>query len=258
MLTEQVMIPGHLWMNYKLNIDMIKPALELCVASTKAIQIAKKYPFDRIELCQNLENGGTTPSLGLIHFATTSGLNTHVLIRPRAGNFIYTPEEIQVMLTDVKRCNLTSIKGLVVGSLTENHEIDVVTICKMMETVEDLDFTFHRAFDDITDWKKAMDQLIKLRFKRILTSGGQANVDLGKERLKEMVKYANGRIEIMIGGGIRPDNILSLTNEIVPTAIHFSGTSMVKNSTSKSLFSTDQLEIDEEKVKLMVQNLKRI
>lgn len=227
---------------------------ELCAASVKAIHLAKKYNFERIELCQNLEQGGTTPSLGMIQFAVSSAIKTHILIRQRSGDFIYSQDEIQVMLTDVKRCNLLGVKGVVVGALTPSKEIDVETIIKMLESVEDLEFTFHRAFDDISDWKKAMDLLIRLKFKRILTSGGSLNVDEGFEKLKEMVQYANGRIEIMIGGGINSKNIKRIVTEIKPNAIHFSGTTLIQRDTS-SLFSTDYLEINEEKVKEILNQL---
>ncbi len=228
--------------------------LELCAASVKAIELAKKYRFDRIEICQNLEQGGTTPSLGMIQFAVSKQVNTHVLIRQRIGDFIYDEDEIQVMVSDVKRCNLLGVKGVVVGALTRNKKIDIPTIIAMLESVQELDFTFHRAFDDIEDWKKAMDILIQLNFKRILTSGGKKSIDEGFYTAKEMVKYANGRIEIMIGGGVHSENIKKIAEEIKPTAIHFSGTTQIKQE-SESLFSSDYLEINEEKVKTILTQL---
>lgn len=231
--------------------------LELCVASVEAITLAQKYKFDRIELCQNLENGGTTPSLGMIQYAVEQKVKTHVLIRQRAGDFVYSDEEKKVMLMDVKHCDLLGVKGLVVGSLTPQNQIDVETISQMTQSVSDLDFTFHRAFDDIENWKPAMDILIDLGFKRILTSGGASNAKEGKQRLKEMIQYANDRIEIMIGGGINPENIYSLSSELQPNAIHFSGT-ILTTSNNNSLFSNDLLEVNEEKIKNILQNLKRI
>lgn len=231
--------------------------LELCSSSIKAIQLAKKYHFDRIELCQNLENGGTTPSFGMIQFAVDSGAETHVLIRPRIGDFIYSKEEIEIMLVDVKKCKSLKTKGLVVGSLTKKKEIDEDTITQMLQSVNDLEFTFHRAFDDVSDWKKAMDLLIKLNFKRILTSGCSKNVDVGFEMLQEMVKYADGRIEIMIGGGVNSKNIHKIVTEIKPDAIHFSGTSIFKQETN-SIFSCDILDADEEKIKNILERLKII
>lgn len=230
--------------------------LELCAASVQAISLAKKYNFDRIELCQNLENGGTTPSLGMILYAINQGIETHVLIRKRASDFVYTEEEKQVMINDAILSTSIGIKGLVVGSLTEKNEIDEDTLTRMLTSISNIDFTFHRAFDDIPDWKKAMDLLIQLGFKRILTSGGQTNVDQGFERLKEMIQYADNRIEIMIGGGVNPDNIYKLASELKPHAIHFSGTISTQNN-NKSLFSSELLAVNEEKIKKMLQHLKR-
>lgn len=231
--------------------------LELCAASVQAISLAKKYNFDRIELCQNLENGGTTPSLGMIQYAVNRGIETHVLIRQRAGDFVYTKEEKKVMINDSILSTSIGVKGLVVGSLTEKNEIDEDTLTKMITSISNIDFTFHRAFDDITDWKKAIDLLIQLGFKRILTSGGKTSIDQGFERLKEMIQYADNRIEIMIGGGVNPDNIYRLTSELKPHAIHFSGTILTLKNNSTSLFSSELLEINEEKIKKTLQNLKR-
>lgn len=230
--------------------------LELCAASAEAITFAKKYKFDRIELCQNLENGGTTPSIGMIQYAVEQKVNTHILIRQRAGDFVYTEEEKKVMIADVKQCHLLGINGVVVGSLTKEKLIDVETITTMIQSVSDIDFTFHRAFDDIQNWKSEMEILIGLGFKRILTSGGALNIEEGKQRLKEMIQYANGRIEIMIGGGINPENIYSLASELQPNAIHFSGTILTKKN-NNSLFSSDLLEVNEEKIKNILQRLKR-
>lgn len=231
--------------------------LELCAASVKAFSLAKKYNFDRIELCQNIENGGTTPSLGMIQYAVNQEIETHVLIRQRAGDFIYTEKEKQVMINDAILSTSIGIKGLVVGSLTAKNEIDEGTLTKMLTSISGIDYTFHRAFDDILDWKKAMDLLIQLGFKRILTSGGKSTVDQGFERLREMIQYADNRIEIMIGGGVNPDNIYKLSSELKPHSIHFSGTILTLKNNSTSLFSNELLEINEEKIKKTLQNLKR-
>ena len=228
--------------------------LELCAASVKAILLAKKYNFDRIELCQNLEQGGTTPSAGLIQFAKEIGIETHVLIRPRSGNFIYNSDEIELMLADVKNCNSNAVKGVVVGVLNEKKELDIETLKSMILAGKNLEFTFHRAVDDVIDWKKAMDLLIQMNFKRILTSGGKKSIDEGFINAEEMVHYSNGRIEIMIGGGVNSENIFKIKNEIQPAAIHFSATQLLQEH-SNSLFSTDCLEIDENRLQSIVDNL---
>ncbi len=234
---------------------MKKVKTELCCASPEAIELAKKYHFNRIELCQNLEIGGTTPSAALIQLAVQSGVETHVLIRPRSGNFVYSFGEKEMMIADIKTCASSGVKGVVVGALTLEKTVDLETISKMLETAPKLDFTFHRAFDDIIHWKSEMDLLIQLGFKRILTSGGQPTTLEGKDRLEEMVQFANGRIEIMIGGGISAENVSELIIKIQPDAVHFSGTSLEKSS-NDSLFDVDRLIVDQEKIESILLKLK--
>ena len=228
--------------------------LELCAASVKAIHLAKKHNFDRIELCQNLEQGGTTPSSGMIQLAKEIGIETHVLIRPRSGDFIYNADEIELMLADLKNCKSNDVKGVVIGALNEKKELDIETLKSMVGVGKNVEFTFHRAFDDVIDWKKAMDLLIQMNFKRILTSGGKKSIDEGFCTAKEMVQYSNGRIEIMIGGGVNSENILKIKDEIQPAAIHFSATQLLQEN-SDSLFSTECLEIDENRLQSILANL---
>ena len=225
--------------------------LELCAASIQAVQLAKKYNFNRIELCQNLEQGGITPSIGMIQTALQYNVDTHVLIRPRIGNFIYFKEEKEIILSDVKYLNTLSIKGLVVGALNSKNELDINFLNQIKAIHSKLDLTFHRAFDDIKNWNLAIDQLVELGFKRILSSGGKSTVDEGFQQLQQMVEYANGRIEIMTGGGVNSKNIKKIATEINPPAIHFSGTSVFKTNDT-SLFSTDQLIADETKIEMIL------
>ena len=229
--------------------------LELCAASIQAVQLAKKYNFNRIELCQNLEQGGITPSIGMIQTALKYNIDTHVLIRPRIGNFTYTEEEKEIILSEIKNINSLSIKGFVVGALNSKNELDIDFLNQIKSIHSTVDLTFHRAFDDIENWKLAIDQLIELGFKRILSSGGKSTVDEGFQQLQEMVQYANGRIEIMTGGGVNSMNIKKIATEINPLAVHFSGTSLLKSSDT-SLFSTDQLIVDEAKIESILTALK--
>ena len=218
--------------------------LELCEASIEAIQLAKKYQFDRIELCQNLEQGGITPFYGMIEYAIAYGIDTHVLIRPRPGGFQYTQEEAELMIREVVNCREMGAKGVVFGALTEVGEIDKKLLEKVIEKAKDMEVTFHRAFDDTFDWKKAMDVLIQFGVHRILTSGLARNVEQGLPILKEMVNYANGKIEIMPGGGVNAGNVKRLVDSIHPNAIHFSATSKVQLD-EESLFSESVLQVEE-------------
>lgn len=221
--------------------------LELCAASIEAIVLAKSLDFDRIELCQNLEQGGLTPSAGMITYALEKGLDTHVLIRPRAGGFCYSPEEIAVISRDLAFCKQTGVQGVVVGILKSNFDLDIEALATLKQQFPDFVWTFHRAFDESIDWKRSMDQLIKLGFHRILTSGFASHVDIGLPILSEMRQHASGHIEIMAGGGVNAGNIAKIVREAQPDAIHFSGTSKVLLD-EDSAFSETILKVDEQRV----------
>ncbi|MEN9400349.1 MAG: hypothetical protein RL632_1452 [Bacteroidota bacterium] len=221
---------------------------ELCAASIEAIQLAKELNFDRIELCQNLEQGGLTPSFSLIEYAIAYGISTHVLIRPRPGGFTYNSDELELIIREVVNCKNMGAAGIVIGVLNENGAIDEPILEEIMKKSNGLDVTFHRAFDDCVEWKKAMEILIKHGVKRILSSGLARNVDIGYPVLTDMIKYADGRIEIMTGGGVNAANIGRLVTELTPDAIHFSGTAKVQLD-EESLFSESILKVDANKVK---------
>lgn len=221
--------------------------IELCAASFEAIKLAKEFDVDRIELCQNLEQGGLTPSVGFIDYALSTGLETHVLIRPRAGGFCYNEEEFLIMLREIEYCKKIGAHGVVVGVLSEKNEINSEQMERISDISGNLQVTFHRAFDDTIEWKRSMEMLINFGVKRILTSGVSSNVDSGFIVLKEMVKFAKGRIEIMAGGGVNAANVQKIAKEISPDAIHFSGTTKTLLD-EESLFSETILQVDRKKV----------
>ena len=198
--------------------------LELCAASMEALSLAKIHRFERIELCQNLEQGGLTPSAGLIHQALNLGLETHVLIRPRAGGFHYSQIEMEVIRQDIQFCQALGVNGVVVGLLKANFELDMHLLQELRQIAPQLDWTFHRAFDESVDWKRSLDVLIELGFKRVLTSGFASSVELGIPVLEQMCQYSDGRIEIMAGGGVNAGNIHKLAQLANLSAIHFSAT----------------------------------
>ncbi|MCE2683102.1 MAG: copper homeostasis protein CutC [Flavobacteriia bacterium] len=221
---------------------------ELCAASIEAIQLAKELNFDRVELCQNLEQGGLTPSFSMIDYSIAYGIPTHVLIRPRPGGFTYNSDELELIIREVVNCRNMGAAGIVIGVLNENGSIDEPILEEIMKKSGGLEVTFHRAFDDCVQWKKGMDILIKHGVKRILSSGLARNVDIGYSILSEMIKYAAGRIEIMTGGGVNASNIGRLVDELHPDAIHFSGTVKFQLD-EESLFSESILKVDANKVK---------
>ena len=222
--------------------------LELCAASLEALLLAKTHAFARIELCQNLEQGGLTPSAGLIETALELGLDTHVLIRPRAGGFHYSPEELQLIGRDIAHCAQLGVHGVVVGVLQANFEIDKVQLQQLMQIAPQLDWTFHRAFDESVDWKRSLDILISLGFKRVLTSGFASNVEVGVPILEKMCAYANGRIQIMAGGGVNAGNIGKLAQIPNLAAVHFSATQK-ELLDEDSAFSETILKVNENRLK---------
>ena len=127
---------------------------ELCAASIEAIQLAKELNFDRIELCQNLEQGGLTPSFSMIEYAIAYGIPTHVLIRPRPGGFTYNSDELELIIREVANCKNMGAAGIVIGVLNEKGSIDEPILEEIMKKADGLEVTFHRAFDDCVEWKR--------------------------------------------------------------------------------------------------------
>ena len=229
--------------------------IELCVASIEALQIVKDLRIDRIELCQNLEQGGMTPSHGFIEMALLNEIETHVLIRPRAAGFTYSEDEIQLMLNDIKDCRELGAKGIVIGALNINKTIDRDAMLRMKEVAKDLEITCHRAFDDSFDWKNSMDVLIEAGINRVLSSGLSSSVEVGLPILTEMMKYANSRIEIMVGGGVNLGNVQRILLDVQPDAIHFSGTSKIVID-ENSYFSETLLQVDKSKVEKLIHSIR--
>jgi copper homeostasis protein len=229
--------------------------LELCAASLEAIQIAKELNFDRIELCQNLEQGGITPYYGMIEYALAYGIETHVLIRPRPGGFHYNYDETEVMLREVINCKNMGAHGIVIGGLTQMGTIDREFLLRIMEKAKGMEVTFHRAFDDAVEWKRSIDTLVDCGVNRILSSGLARNVDLGFPVLKDMLEYSQHRIQVMVGGGVNAANILKIKEELKPAAIHLSGTVKFQLD-EESLFSESILKVDKARISRMVEAMK--
>jgi copper homeostasis protein len=231
--------------------------LEMCVGSLEAARMASKYKVDRIETCSALEQGGLTPTKSMVSWIhNTFQLEQHVLIRQRAGGFCYDYDELLIMRDQISTMREIGVAGVVIGALTPEHELDIDTLETWKRTAGNLDLTFHRAFDDVKDWKKGLDQLVKMGFKRILSSGQQPTVSAGLGRLKEMVDYAAGRIEIMAGGGVS-NGLLSDLKQTGVNAIHFSGTSRTLID-EISLFSTTLLLPNEAKTRAIIQMFQQI
>lgn len=177
--------------------------LEICAETLQACVAACDGGADRIELCSGLGEGGLTPSHGLIRRAMLeSGLPVHVLLRPRAGDFLYSTPEYDVICSDLEHAAQLGAAGVVVGILREDNTVDVQRTSKLVELASPLEVTFHRAFDQTPDLCEALEDVIACGCHRILSSGGKASAGEGESTLAALVEQARGRVRIMAGGGI--------------------------------------------------------
>lgn len=229
--------------------------IELCAASLEAIQLAKEFNFDRIELCQTLEQGGITPSPGMIEYAVAYGIETHVLIRPRPGGFNYSWDEVEIILRDIRECKAIGANGVVIGVLDNVGLIDRKALDLMIKQAEGMEVTFHRAFDDTFEFDKSLDVLIEAGVDRVLSSGLGSNVEIGMPILSQMMRYSAGKIEIMPGGGVNSSNVKNLMETVKPDAIHFSGTSKFLLD-EDSMFSETILKVDPQKVDRLLKEIR--
>jgi copper homeostasis protein len=185
--------------------------LEICANSVQSAVAAQAGGAHRIELCQNLEQGGITPSYGLIRQVKARlRIPVFVLIRPRPGNFVYDTDELTIMQADVQACREFGCEGVVLGILDEAGHVDVERCRTLIELARPMAITFHRAFDDCPNQTQALEDVISLGCQRVLTSGGQSSAAAGQAQLAALVAQAAGRISIMPGAGITADNILTI------------------------------------------------
>lgn len=205
--------------------------VEICVDSVEGALAAVRGGADRIELCDNLFEGGTTPSFGMIRVVRSHvAIGLHVLIRPRGGDFLYSDDEIEVMHEDLRQCKSLGVDGVVTGCLTADGDVDRERMRLLIAESAGLSFTFHRAFDMCRNPIEALEHLIDLGVHRVLTSG-QANSALeGAELISKLRAQAGDRIIIMAGGGITPQNVGSLVSVAGVAEIHLSARTMIESS----------------------------
>ena len=197
--------------------------IEICCNSIQSAANAQSAGAHRIELCQDLENGGTTPSYAAIKYCVeTLRLDVFVLIRPRSGNFCYNELEIETMAEDVRTCKTLGVAGIVVGFLTPDGHIDTALPRRFVELAHPLPVTFHRAFDRVPDWKNSLEEVIDCGCARILTSGCRPSVEEGIGERRQIVAQAGTRITILAGGGVTPSNVKHLIQETGVQEVHAS------------------------------------
>ena len=195
---------------------------ELCAETMQACLAAREGGANRIELCSALSEDGLTPSHGFIQAAVKqSGLPVYVLLRPRAGDFVYSDEEFALMRADLLHARTLGVSGFVLGILRADGTVDVGRTRELVELAAPLEVTFHRAFDLTPSLDAALEDVIATGCRRLLTSGGESNVVAGSARLAASIERAAGRIDIAAGGGLRLDNAAFIAR--ATNALHFHG-----------------------------------
>ena len=219
---------------------MIKPVnLEVCANSVTSALAAQEGGAVRVELCENLKEGGTTPSHGQILMARSLlHIKLYVLIRPRGGDFLYSDLEYQIMMADIRYCIEAGCDGVVIGMLNPDGSIDTERCLEMARLARQwgLGVTFHRAFDMCANLVKALEEIIEMGCERILTSGGKSTAMEGATVINHLVQKAAGRISIMPGSGVSEANVANL--------VHFTGVTEVHSSARTSVQSKMQYKND--------------
>ena len=228
--------------------------LEACIESLPEAKAATANGLDRVELCAALDLGGLTPSVAMISAASML-IETHVMIRPRAGDFVYSSDELEVMKAEIAVAAENGAIGVVFGCLNDVNQVDQEANRQLLVTAKKLGLsaTFHRAFDFVFDMDEALTILIDLGFDRLLTSGGQATAIAGLTTIKKLIDQASERIEIMAGSGINGNNA-HLFQSVGIDALHFS--IRKKRNSIGSLSMGMNYDVDEKKIMAMLNTLR--
>ncbi|NOT48210.1 MAG: copper homeostasis protein CutC [Acidobacteria bacterium] len=214
---------------------------EICVDSPESALAAQLGGADRVELCDNLFEGGTTPSLGTIKTARRLiDIKLHVIIRPRGGDFLYSDIEFETMKLDLETAKTNGVDGVVIGLLTADGDIDKTRTADLVSLANPMSVTFHRAFDVCRDPISALETLIDLGIDRVLTSGQQAKAVDGAALIAEMIKQAQGGIGILACGRIDETNVAAIVEATEATEIHFTAFEEIK---SGMLFTNDRVSM---------------
>ena len=182
--------------------------LEVCCASADFAVAAEAAGADRVELCDNLVEGGTTPSAGAIAASVERlSIPVMVMVRPRGGDFLYSDLEMDVMLRDIAFARGAGARGVVFGALDADGTVDQERVARLVDAARPLSVTFHRAFDLSRDLDESLEALLDLGVDRVLTSAGRRAVADDLSTLERLARTAAGRLTILAGGGIRPHNV---------------------------------------------------
>ena len=223
---------------------MSKIVFEVCANSLSSALAAQEGGANRIELCSNLNSGGLTPSAGtIISVMKALHIPVFVLIRPRAGDFLYSRNEFEVMKEDIIYAKNRGAADVVFGILNAEAAVDVDRCSELVNLANPMQSTFHRAFDRVMDSGSALEDVIKTGAHRILTSGLDEKAVHGKKTIRKLVEQANGRIAIMAGGGINPQNVAEIVRDTGVKEIHASCSASV-NSQMTCLIRFSSFDLD--------------
>jgi len=220
---------------------MRKILLEAPVYTLEAALLAAEYGVDRLELCADFGEGGTTPSAGMLSYLKSKvQVPVFVMIRPRGGDFVYSKEELEVMKEDVNFFKTLGADGFVFGVLQKNGKVDGKACAELISAAEGIPCTFHRAFDASDNLEDALETVIDCGFDRILTSGGKNTVGAGLDRIKRLLGKAADRITVIPGGGTLPEHLAELYGTGYLKEIHASCKTF---RPSQSTFSNPELRL---------------
>jgi len=226
-----------------------KLLLEISVEASEAAVAAERGGADRIELCNDLSVAGLTPQVELLRLVRQQiQIPIFVMIRPRAGDFVYSPAEFAQMKKSIAAARHAGSSGLVLGILNPDHTVDLDRTRELVELAQPLPVTFHRAFDECTDLSQALEHVVRTGASRILTSSGAATAPQGAGKIEMLVAAAGGRITIVPGAGINAGNILQLAAATRAQEFHSGLSSVLPHG------QTDYLRFEKE-VRAMVKLL---
>jgi copper homeostasis protein len=209
----------------------MKYKLEICIDSLESALNAQIAGADRIELCSNLPEGGTTPSYGtILSVRSNLTIELNIIIRPRVSDFLYTDPEYDIMRKDIYMCGEAGADGVVIGVLHEDGNIDIERTSKLVEIARPMKVTFHRAFDMCRNPINGLEDIILTGADRVLTSGQKSDALNGSEIIKNLVNQAANRIIIMPGGGITESNIETIARTTGACEFHLSGRKVIGSS----------------------------
>jgi len=202
--------------------------IEVCATSIMSAMAAEIGGAKRIELCDNIAEGGTTPSAGMIKLCKQIlNLDVCILLRPRGGDFLYNDIEFELMKQDIITAKELGADGIVTGILTPDGLVDMARMQQLIDLIHPMEVVFHRAFDMTSDPHKALIQLIDLKVDRLLTSGQKNTALEGASLIRKLVEQSDGRIDIMPGSGINTNNFAEIKKLIHARDFHLTGRSPV-------------------------------